>query len=362
MASVVSSAPTLSKQDIAELRSAIRTKAFFTPEIGAFHMVVPNVNGKKRIGILGQYSGLSGKVKSNCDITPAAGTSAISEKEWDPAYISDRFEQCFEDLMGTCVQWMLKNGKMKEDISNTEFSLWLETEVLNIVIHESWFRQAWFGNTALNGTTYDGIGATELPYFNSIDGLFKQIFALNGGASWVSNLNSKNTQTTTAAQAFTSTDVTNQVVTNTFRDLYYAADKRIRQVAKNDLVWLCTQSVSDQFEKERLAVASIDTPYRRAEEGFGPMTAMGIDVVPVHFWDRTIETYFEVTSGGNTNLFKPHRMILTTRTNLMIGTESANDLQTFDVDYDKYNKKWYCDYGFMLDALVGADELVAAAY
>lgn len=362
MASVVTSVPTLNAADIQAMSQALRTSSFLTPDITAMHAVVGDVKGNARIAILGNFAGLAGKVKSNCDTTPSAGSAAISEKSWAPAYVSDRFEQCYEDLMGSCIQWMLRNGLSKEDLSGTEFTTWLENEVLNIVIKETWMRHAWFGNTALNDSTYDGIGASELPYFNAINGLWKQIFALNGGASWVTNLNSKNTQTTTSAQAFNSTDVTNQVVTNSFRDLYYAADVRLRTKSKSDLIWITTQSVADQFEKERLDVASIDSPYRRVEEGFGPMTAMGVDIMPVHFFDRIISGYYEVTSGGNTNLFKPHRMVLTTRQNLLIGTESTSDLQMLEAEYNKYNKKWYADFGFMLDAKVALDELVAAAY
>lgn len=362
MGSVVTSVPALLPADIQAMSEALRTNAFLTPDIMDIHAVVGGVNGNKRMAILGQFSGLAGKVKDACDVTPSSGTSVISSKTWTPQYISDRFEQCYEDLMGTCIQWMLKSGISKEDLSGTEFAKWLETEVLNVVIKETWMRHAWFGDTALNDSTYNGINSTTLPYFNAIDGLWKQIFGLNGGASFITNLNSKNTQTTTAAQAFNSTDTSNQVATNAFRDLFYAADIRLRTKAKNELVWLCTQTVADQYEKERLAVSSIDSPYRRLEEGFGPMTAMGIDIIPVHFWDRIISGYYGVTSGGNTNLFKPHRMILAHRQNLMIGTESTTDLDYLEVDYSKRDKKWSADFGFMLDAKVGLDELTATAY
>lgn len=359
MASAVTSAPALSKQDVLLLSEALIKSGFQNPRITEFHNVIPGIKGSKRLAALGQLSGLAGYVKSDCDITPASLSAEIIDKTWSPAYVSDRAEQCYEDLMGSFFQWGLKNNLAKEDLTGTEFQVWFET-IMAKLIEEVVLRTAWFGDTAIAAGTNNTLGAGELKYFNMINGLWKQLAALNGGASFTTDLSTKNAQVTFALQRFNSTDLTNRVATNALDNLFYAADLRLREVDRSQLIFITTQSVYDQYEKERKAVTGIDLPYMRQEQGVNGLYSNGIEVKPFSFLDRTINAYFLTNSDASWYL--PHRIVLTTRDNLYIGVEEESSLGTFDSFFDKYNKKQVTDFGFSMDAKVALDVMAAVAY
>jgi len=360
MASLVTSAPSLSKQDIYLLSEALIKSGFMNPTISEFHSVVLGIKGSKRLLTLGQLSGLAGFVKADCDVTTASLTAEIIDKTWSPAYISDRIEQCYEDLMGSFLQWGLKNGIAKADLTNTEmFSLWLEPIIAKF-LEEVVLRGAWFGDTAIAAGTNNSLSGGQLKYFNAFDGFWKQISALNGGASFVADLTTKNAQITFALQRFNSTDTTNQVVTKALQNLYYASDLRLREQDRGNLVFIVTQSVMDQYEKERMANAAIDMPYQRAEGGFTGLAAMGIQVKAFSFLDRMISAYYLTNTAAS--WFLPHRIILTEKSNLMIGVEEEGNLSELDIWYSKDDKKNYTEFAFSMDAKVGLDILTAAAY
>lgn len=359
MASVVTSAPALSKQDILALSEALIKSGFQNPALSEFHTIVTGIKGSKRLAALGQLSGLAGFVKSDCNITPATLSAEIIDKTWSPAYVSDRAEQCYEDLMGSFFQWGLKNNIAKEDLTGTEFQIWFET-VMAKLIEEIILRVGWFGDTAIAAGTNNSLSGGQLAYFNMINGFWKQLAALNGGASFITDLATKNAQVTFALQRFNSTDTTNRVVTNALDNLFYAADLRLRDLDRSSLIFITTQSVKDQYEKERKAVTGIDLPYMRQESGVNNLASNGIEVKAFSFLDRTIDAYYRTNSGASWYL--PHRIILTTRENLYLGVEEEGSLGSFDSFFDKYNKKQVTDFGFSMDAKVALDVLAAVAY
>lgn len=359
MASAVTGAPALSKQDILALSEALIKSGFQNPAISEFHTVITGIKGSKRLAALGQLSGLAGFVKSDCNITAASLSAEIIDKTWSPAYVSDRAEQCYEDLMGSFFQWGLKNNIAKEDLTGTEFQIWFET-IMAKLIEEIILRVAWFGDTAIAAGTNNSLSGGQLAYFNMINGFWKQLAALNGGASFITDLATKNAQVTFALQRFNSTDTTNRVVTNALDNLFYAADLRLRDLDRSSLIFITTQSVKDQYEKERKAVTGIDLPYMRQEAGVNNLASNGIEVKAFSFLDRTIDAYYRTNSGASWYL--PHRIILTTRENLYLGVEEEGSLASFDSFFDKYNKKQVTDFGFSMDAKVALDVLAAVAY
>jgi hypothetical protein len=358
---MISSAPTLSKQDVLDMQEAIYLKAFTTPDITQSHRLVQGIKGSRRIAIGQPMTGLSGFVKEDCDITASSASTSIGEKTWAPAYISDRHTYCYEDAMGTMLQWMLKDNKGKEDITGTDVGLYIE-QALAPHIREMILQKAWFADTAIAAGTNNNVTAGQVKYFDMFDGYFKQIFALNGGLPHSDDLSTKNAQITYELQKFTAADATNQVVTKCFLELYYASDVRLRGMDTSNLQILVTQSVYDQYERERLAVsATLESTYVRLENGVKALQFMGIPVIPMQIWDRTIRSYFG-NDATPTFDYLPHRVVFTTKDNLLLGIESTNGFDSFDADYDKYNKKYYADWGVSLSPIVGINEYVAAAY
>lgn len=70
----------------------------------------------------------------------------------------------------------------------------------------------------------------------------------------------------------------------------------------------------------------------------------GIPVKVRHSWDDIIKGMTALNGGGSTTCrVQPHRAILAKRSNLLIGTSETEALASFDMFYDKKDKKIYID-------------------
>ena len=258
---------------------------------------------------------------------------------------------------------MLKAGVEKTDITSTEFAAFM-MEQLQDAIAEVYQRIFWFGDTGIVAGTSNNLAAGEVAFFNMIDGVFAQLFDIvtaDSARLSSTGIATVNAGVSYAAQKFTAADVTNQVVSKALDTVWYEADMRLRSVAKSDLVYYVTQTVADQLEKERKAISGIDMPYQRQENGMSGLTWNGITVQPIQLWDRMIASYF----GDDATPVKsvlPHRVLLTSPTNLMLGVETVGSLGELDAWYSKDAEVMYAKYGASVDAKIGINKMIQAAY
>lgn len=366
MAVISTSDLTFNGQEIREISEALFTGAFAKPDVAQFHEIVEGIVAKKQIVILGRINGLLGKGTNACSESDATNTVTNTEKFWDPAYVSDRLAFCWKDLQGTFFIWGTKKGIAKGDLTSTDLLIYLEELVKDAII-ETVYRLAYFGDTsaANYNSTPAGVitNGTDLAYFDKINGIWKQLFAIvaataarkTGDISSGVGFASKNAESSFAAQAFNTTDTTNKVATTTLQNMRYGADMRLRSAV--DLVYLVTQTIYDQYERELIA-ANVAYTTERLENGMMVLKSGGIEVVAFQLWDRIITSYF----SNGTKYYLPHRAILTTKTNLKLGVEEVGSLGETDVWYDKTLNKTYLKFAFGIDAKVGQDELVQLAY
>ncbi|OCX52663.1 hypothetical protein BEL04_14550 [Mucilaginibacter sp. PPCGB 2223] len=343
-------------KEVMSLREAFYQAVFQNPTIDQFHTVVNGIKAKQQMIYLGQF-GLTGKAQTSCDITATTATVPAVEKFWDPKYIGDRIEECFTDLLQTFFVWGLKNGVQKPDLTNTDFALFLE-ERFSLAAYETALRFAWLGDTAADIATNGGYlsNSVDPAYFNVFNGFWAQAKGIVANDATKKVAIPNNAGTSFAAQAFTSTDTSNNLVTNIFQNMIYGADLRLR--GAKDKVIIATQSVVDQYARERKAVNNIELAYERTESGIDTFKVDGIDVIPFQFLDRHIKAY----ESNGTKWNQPHRILFTTKGNLQIGTEETSNLSELEPFYDKKSKKYCVDYGFNLDAKIAEDYLTMVAY
>lgn len=353
---------TFSAEQVRSLSEAILEKYFTKPELSTFHTLVPGIEYKKKIAILGVL-GLTGK-KSNgdcsTDINP--GTIGVSEKEWTPEYITDRFAQCWEDgLKESFFVYGMKAGIEAPDLTNTDFANFLEDRIGD-AMYEGVLRHAWFGDTDAANYNSSPAGVvtngTDVDYFNAIDGFWKQIFTIVAGNSdqKVTSFTSKNAQATYALQRFDSTDTTNEIATVGLQSLIDNADERLTETGSGIII--CTKSVADQYKRERKKASGIDLAYTRVEKGINMLEIDGVKVYAFSFWDRMIKTYFD----NGTKYYLPHRAVFTDKESLQIGTKEQSAMAKLDPFYDKLTKKYYVDYGYNIDVKIPEDYKIMTAY
>jgi hypothetical protein len=219
-------------------------------------------------------------------------------------------------------------------------------------------RLAWLGNVSAETATNGGYlnNTVDPEYFTPLNGFWAQALSIVAADSTKRITIAKNAGTTFVNQAFTSADIDNKVITNTFESMIYGADLRLR--GAKDKVIIATQSVVDQYARERKAVTNIDLAYERTESGIDTFKIDGIDVIPFQFLDRHIKLY----ENNGTKYNQPHRAIFTTKSNLQIGTEEASTFSELMPFYDKKSKQYIVDYAFNIDAKIAEDYMVMAAY
>lgn len=346
-------------EEIKNSAEAVFVSAFAQPAVDQLFTIVNGIKSKKQIAILGRFNGLLGKGNGGCTPTPSVVTTPMTQKIWETATISDRLPYCWTQLEDTFWIWGTKNGIEKADLTATDFILYIE-ELLKTELVETYMRIAYFNDLDAElvedgGVVTDG---TDLEFFNRINGIWKQAFAigtadparLTGGI-----LATRNAGASYAAQSFTATDTTNMVVSNLLLDMELSADSRL--TSKEGLVFQVTKSVYDQYRRE-LTFAKVNYTTETLENGMEMLNAGGIPVVKVEFWDRIIRKFF----NNETKWYLPHRAILTVPNNIQIGTEEESTFSTYDVFYDKKDKTTYIDFQFDIDAKIILNHEVQLSY
>lgn len=351
---------TFNGEEVKSLGEAVQEAVFQNPEANTFHEFVEGIKAKKQIAILGKIDGLTGKGSGGCNPSNDTLNIGTSEKFWNPEMVSNRFPFCWDETKDSFFIWGTKNGIEKADLTGTDYLNFI-VDRLTPALEEEYLRIAWFSDVDAADVNASPAGVltagTDPAYFNKIDGLWKQLFAIVAADSdrKTAGLDTRNAGVSYAAQEFTSADTTNRVVTNTLQNMRYGADMRLR--TKQNLTYAVTQSVADQYERE-LTEANVAFTTERLENGMTMLKSGSITVVAFDFWDRIIRTY----ENDGTKYNFPHRAVLLTKDNMQIGTEAVGTLSEIDAFYDKKDKTNYVDTAYAIDAKVIEDYLVQLAY
>lgn len=347
-------------EQIKSISEAVFTSGFAKPEVTQFHEVVTGIVATKQIAILGRINELVGLGSNACDPSATPITITNTEKTWSPVDVSDRFEFCWTDLKETFFIWGLKKGIDKPDLTSTDFALWVE-ELLVDVIWECVYRIVWFNDTDAALVTASPAGVitagTTIGHFNKLDGFFKQLFAIvsadpdrltsgftavNGGASYT-------------LQKFDAADTTNRLAITTLQNMEFDADLRLRD--DDSRVYIVTQSIADQLKRELVSI-SMQYEIEKVTNGISVITFDGKTVYVFSFWDRIIRTYFD----NGTTTYLPHRAIMVNPIDLQVGTEGEKQLDELKIWYNMDKKKTVIDFAFSIDAKFIRDEMVQMAH
>lgn len=460
-------------KQVQSFREAFWTDTFNNPGLNSLLTVVPGIKAKQQIVILGLLE-LVGKTKTVGNCAPDLSDQVIpsSEKLWDPEHIEDRFVECWKDLLDKFTVWGLANNIKKPDLTATDFANFLMDRVIDGLV-QSIYRIVWFADTAIANVSGGGLlkNGVDVRYFNSIDGLWKQFFAVaaefpehyvqipnnyggiaapaaptlatatTGGTvaagtyyvqlayvnasgetvlgpvasqvtagststitvttgalpagatsvkAYISTASGTYTKyfsgtgspivitappssgtsgtpatingaTTSAGQAFTASDTTNQLITGIMQQIVDNADTRLvgaMPSAAGKPQFFVTRSVMNQYKAERRKFTNIDAAYVRTEQGFGKMEFDGYDVIELDFEDRIIKSYF----NNGTSSYLPHRIYFTSILNLQMGCEEEGSMTDTDAFYVPESKNYYIDTLYTIDVKEIEDYKVSLAY
>lgn len=312
-------------------------------------------SGKKIDGIM--LTGLEGVAYQGCSPTYEKLALKGIEKTWELDEWQIARDICYADIKGALKDIALKAGISIEDLTADQITTDVFVPYLKNSINDMLWRLAWFGdkdatNVTSGGVITDGV-ATK--YFTVTNGLFKRLFAsVSAGDA---------TRVTIAANSETTFDKQTKglFVKGTpmkiFDDLKYSADYAVWE--RGDVQVLATKSLVDALAWDiKESNKGGDLAYGDMINGLQTVKYNGMNIVELPIWDRMIRSYEKGAAAYN----KPHRAILASKTDLLIGTGSDNSLDQFDYGYDrKAGSNWFKAKDTLGTQIV-EDNLITVAY
>jgi len=356
MATAISSAFSFNREELKDWSKVINELTFGDPTLNDLHEIEQGIKYNEQIVFAGRM-GLMGKTVSGC--TPnAVGGITLTEKTWTPVDMDFRLEHCSANANAQD-KLIRQMSKMNPDFynviegSNSPVGNFLVAKVVE-GFNENLIRQAWFSDTAAALTSGGGVFkvGTDLGYFNSLNGLFKQIFTEIPTTDSKYVAIAKNAGASYALQALASGDAI-----ATLKAMYNKADSRL--LDSGAAKFYVTRSIWDGYLNDLESLQNSGNGNTVINEnGQVSLTYRGIPVVKVEVFDRVIAAYQD--NGTKWNL--PHRAVLSTPSNLRIGTLSTDDFGTIDAFYDQYHKVNVIDGVYGIDAKHLEKYMTVAAY
>jgi hypothetical protein len=339
-----------------ELRSyseLIVKKLTEVPELTAFHTFETGIRNDRRIGLTDGSFGLLGKAAQTCGTrTPDTKLLGTQQKTWTPKRVEVLLRECWSDLDSTMGRLARKLGNDVYDISGTDYMTFV-LSILEPDLVRNIFRMAWFNDAAAATVTDSPAGVftdgTDVNYFNLFDGFFAQLAdIIAADATRQTSLNAYNGQATFALQDST---LTNQLAYEAILKVIDGANPALR--AMPDQVILTTGSIGRKamrYLQEKGLAFTLDF----AIQGLQMITVDGRPIYIIEYWDELIRAY--QSNGTKYNL--PHRIVYTTKNNLMVGMEGSTLLDNFDVWHDKTTKYTWIEATDAFDAKVIQDDMI----
>lgn len=356
MASEITSSFAFNREELKDWSKVINELTFGDPTLNELHDIEQGIKYNQQIVFAGRM-GLMGKTVTGCTPNAVAGV-ALTEKTWTPVDMDFRLEHCSADVNAQD-KLIRQMSKMNPDFynviegSNSVVGNFLVAKVVE-GFNENLLRQAWFEDTAAALTSGGGVFkvGTDLGFFNSYNGFFKQIFTEipTTDAKYVAI--TKNAGASYALQTLASGDAI-----ATLRAMYLKADSRL--LDSGNAKFYVSRTIFDGYLNDLESIQNTGNGNTIINEnGQVTLTYRGIPVVKMDIWDRVIAAYQD--NGTKWNL--PHRAVLSTPMNLKIGTLATDDFGALDAFYDQYHKVNVIDGVYTMDAKLLEKYLTVAAY
>ena len=347
----------LASADGVQFSKTLFEKVFLASDITKKHTVVTGVRNGSLVPIISDvpnYESFPFIDASSCDTQECDLNSNYSAREWKLGLISCRIPICLRTFNDNfLIFWnsyrMLNPGEVTTKYLRTALLQYLVDKVKQNLEAAKW-RVEYFADKA-----------STSPLFNGFDGWFIQMQANPALVVPIA----KNAGATYAAQKQTGQEVYDTLLA--MEELYLQQD------------WSGTKPVTFKITKlQAMTLASYmnslkDTACCDGVERLNPdniqsktffydkLAFHGIPLEVMPEWDAIINGTAELNGGGGTAAREnPNRIILTSKDNLLIGTEERQQLSMLDVFYEKKDNKVYIDAEAYLGAAVPLNEYILA--
>lgn len=347
---------TFNQEELKDWSKVINELTFADPTLNELHEVEQGIKYNQQIVFAGRM-GLMGKAVTGCTPNAVSGIT-FTEKAWTPVDEDFRLEHCSADVdaQDKLVRQMARmNPDFYNVIDGSQSAVggFLVAKIIE-GFNENLLRKVWFSNSLADTIANGGVltNGTDKAYFNTFNGLFQQIFAdINSGDSNFVSI-TKNAGASYVLQALASGDAI-----ATLKAMYNKADPRL--IASGQAKFYVTRTIWDGYLNDLESLQNSGAGNTMINEnGQMTLTYRGLPIVKMDIFDRVIAAY--ENTGTKWNL--PHRAVLSTPSNLRIGTLATDDFGKVEAFYDQYHKVNVIDGVYAIDAKYLENYMTVAAY
>jgi len=352
MAAIINlSALTFTADQLRSMNELVVKAVLESPDLTLFHELATGIKNDREIGIIPGTLGLLGKAAQGCDPVADTATDVAALKTWTPKRIEIILDQCATDIAASMAKLARNLGIEVNDLTNTEYFAFL-LDVLSKDIPKMILRHAWMGEVAAANVDDSPAGVitagVDVDYFNVINGFFYQLAVIYAGDATRKNTLSANAQATRALQFSTFAAADALAVLNAVVD---GASPIVS--TQPDRVLLVTHSVMQRAYRA-LQAAGLAYKIELQSNGFQLGSWDGIPMYSVPLWDEWIAAY----ENNGTKLNNPHRVVYTTKSNLVIGMEGTSLFDRVNTFYDQKSRYNRIEVSDAFDVKVLNDDLV----
>lgn len=341
----------------ADFSKVLFEKTFLNTDFNKANTIVTGVRHGNVVPIISDvpnYESFPFVDANACDITECDLNTNYSGKKWELGLIECRIPICLRSFQDDfLVFW--NQYKMVNPTTDVVTQDYLETALMQFLADKV--------KTSLNAakwrTAYFGDKASSSGYFNGFNGFFTQAEANAANVVVIA----KNDGVTYADQQMTGQEI--------YDTLVAMDEKRSAQVwsSDNEVVYM-NQMLAQRFASylngltETSCCPNMEiNPEAIGSRRFTTANLMfrGVPIVPVHEFDGIINGTAELNGGGGAAArVDPNRILWTHKSNLLVGTSQQEDLDMFEIWYDRTDKKVYMEAGAYLGATIPLNEYVLA--
>jgi hypothetical protein len=301
--------------------------AFLTPQMEAYFDIMLSIKSRKQLALDDTLEDII-QASSGCGRDVTGEVITLTEKFIDVCDAKINLDQCVKGLRDSFMEMWARSGNAEFDITGTEIQDYILEKVQAGMRTDLW-RLVWFGNTALAGDQVLGI----------CDGFWTRLIA----DAQTYDIYSYNLPTTLVADS----------AVDALRSMHDNASALLDNVPNTDKYFAVTRSVWNNYLATNEDACCGDRGIILTNEGTQTLFFRGIEVRKESEWDRAISAK---------NLSNPNRIVYTTKTNLVVGTDAMADTNSLEIIYNPFDKTNQVDAEFKIGTQYKYAELVSIAY
>lgn len=328
--------------DMVNINEAIFQETFGVGSFSQAHTVITDVrNGKLQpiVGTEDYYGSLPVGDPLSCDLNVCDITPTYSSKEWCIAEQNCRMEICMRSFdENFLLFWNQYRQQLEDPTTQPDTQAFLDyvQEIVTNRIAGTQWRVGYWGDTAQVGNDL----------VNGCDGYFVQAAAGSGDKV---ELVGANAGVFTAEEIYAAMQEAYEIgINSTWGANTDIVWKTSYAVAAKLVTWLNTMQDTSQYNCDCFDADGITARRRFSVDG---LQIFGIPV------EAHREIDLSATAGGVT-AFDTYKILMTRKSNLLIGVNTSDKMEGFDMFYDKKDRKIYIDSMVKLGTMIPLDDYV----